>query len=422
MRTNKFKIFRDDKGAVLLLSLLIIIFLTVLLGAAVMRSTVSVGEVAQQRQKQEAFYAAESGIDTAIFNLRQNGAWKPGQGGVPAIIDEPLKITTGGAPQTIGFYTINVTDADPVNGWDSRWIVSTGKDSQGVIEKAIKVRVIVESPTKFLISTMGPLHMTSGSVLNADVLARDAYFDINPSLPAPQNQIQMNGDVYYINTKTGDTNSAVKWGSGATIQKAPSITFAGVDLNRYSNLANDLMTQNQGYSYNGDLNVNLSNLEVFNKNPGNPFAPKIIYAAGNIRISGQFDNSILIVAGGNIYIDGDIVPDSSKTPIPQIGLFAKRDVIIPKDTAGTGDLSVEAFILADGGSFYGLGDKYSKGTLNFNGAISVRGNGTSAVDLNVFNTRNYNFNPDLTNARTIPFTPFIVNIIQWQECPNATCP
>jgi len=412
---------KNKNGAVLLLSLVVTVFLSVLIGAAMLRSDVQRQEVTQRHSLQESFYAAETGIDNAIYNLRQNASWKPGQGGIPAIVDEPFDITVAALTRTIGFYSIIVEDAPAFNGWESRWITSSGKDADQVITRKIKARVIVESPTKFLISTLGPLRMTSGSTINADTLAKDVYFDVNSSLPVPSNQIHINGNVYYINSKTGEANPAVIYGPGFSTIKSPSITFAGVDLNRYQTLSQDLQLLNLGYYSPNNLTINLDDLSAFNQSPPNPFHPQIIFANGDIRISGQYNNSVLIVAAGNIYIDGDIVADTTQATVPQIGLFAKGDVLIPQTTAPAGDLSVEGFILADGGipgsqgAFLAQGLKYSKGRLNFKGSISVRGNSATAVDLNVFSVRNYDFNPDLSNNRTIPFTPFIVNTVQWQE-------
>ena len=238
---------KNKRGAVLLFSLVITVFLSTLLAAAIMRTDVQVKEVINRNDLQQAFYAAETGIDIAIFNLRQNAAWKPGHTGFAAIVDQPFDIIIAAVTKTIGFYSITVDDAPAFNGWDSRWITAKGKDANQVLTRTIKARVIVESPTKFLISTLGSLRITSGSSLNADTLAKDVYFDINASLPTPQNQIHVNGDVFYINSKTGESNPAVIFGPGKAVIKSPSITFAGVDLNRYQTLAQNLQQTNLGY-------------------------------------------------------------------------------------------------------------------------------------------------------------------------------
>lgn len=412
---------KNKRGAVLLLTLVMTVFLTVLLGAAMQRSDVQIREVIQRRQMQEAFYAAETGIDIAVFNLRENAAWRPGQGSNPAIVDVPFIIPVGSIQQTVGFYSINVQNAPIFNGWNSCWITAQGQDSTRTITRQIRARVIVESPTRFLISTLGPLRFASGARLDADTLAKDVFFDVNPSMTAPQNEIHLNGDVFYINSVTNGQDPAIVFSPGKGLNQSTAITFAGVDTNRYEGLATTFQTQNSGLNHNGNLPINLNNISALNPTPSVPFAPRIIYASGDITISGQYSDSILIVAGGNIYIDGDIVPDPNLPTTPQIGLFAKGDVIIPTTTAPTGTLNIEAFILADGGIpgsqgvFLAQGPKFSKGQLNFTGSVSARGAGQTGVDLNAFSTRNYTFNPNLNNNRTIPFTPFIVNIVQWQE-------
>ena len=95
-RRSPYKFRTNEQGAILLISLVVTVFLSVLLGAAMLRSDVQRQEVAQRHSRQQAFYAAETGIDTAIYNLRQNGSWKPGQGGIPAIVDQAFDITVAG--------------------------------------------------------------------------------------------------------------------------------------------------------------------------------------------------------------------------------------------------------------------------------------------------------------------------------------
>ncbi len=431
---NRKNIYKEnEKGQILLLSLVLTIFLALLLGAAAMRSSDQAKETIQRRGLQEAFYAAETAIDRAVFNLRQNSGWRP-----DPTFKENFDIVVSGTPTTIGYYWTKVVDQDPslpppqgTNGWRSCWITAQGKDAGEKYARTIQALAIVESPTNFLISTMGPLHIGSGLTFNADTLAKDIYFDINPAVTGEAKNINLNGDVFYMNSVTGNTTANapfLKWGSGKTVKPAATITFAGVDLNRYKGIAQNYQSSNTGLYLDASVaTIQLDNLEVLNPDPPNLFKPQIIYSTGDIRINGTYDNSILIIAAGDIFIENDIIPDGNLATPPQIGLFAKGDVIIPESANNT--LNIEAFILADGnggtggkdGVFVAKGAKFSKDKLNFKGSISVRGKGTNAVDLNTFSTRNYDFNPDLRDNRTIPFTPFIVNIVRWQECKDAAC-
>ena len=54
---------KNKNGAVLLLSLVVTVFLSVLIGAAMLRSDVQRQEVTQRHSLQESFYAAETGIE-----------------------------------------------------------------------------------------------------------------------------------------------------------------------------------------------------------------------------------------------------------------------------------------------------------------------------------------------------------------------
>ena len=120
-------------------------------------------------------------------------------------------------------------------------------------------------------------------------------------------------------------------------------------------------------------------------------------------------------------IDGDIDafvdPLNPGAPVPQLGLFAKQDVIIPDGVVGAGgDLTFEAVVVADGGGnsdgVFEAQSSVALGTLNFTGAVSVRGeNDAISVDLNIFSTRDYAHQPNTG----IPFTPFIANKVSWQE-------
>jgi len=412
------RVLKNDRGVVLIASLLIALFLAILLGAAMARMQSNLKEVNHRIALQRAFYAAESGIDRAIAALRQNAQWQPGQNGEPAMTDVPL--TEAG--KMIGFYTITVAPGERVNGWDTVWIRSLGQDDFQQVRRVVVAQVLVESPSRFLVSTLGDLRVGSGAGVEADVLAKDIYFEVNETLSSPEKDIVMAGDIFYINGIHGQGNPAVRM-TGETYA-SPSITFPGVDVAHYQELATSLSASGEAVAADGDLTVELDNLAPLAQSGADAFHPKLIFATGNVTVVGTYSQSLLIVAGKNIYIQGDIKPDTALDLRPQLGLFASQDVVIPSDvTTTSGDLAVEAFLIADGngatveGSFRAEGDKFSLGRLDFDGAISVRGKGRTGIDLNTFNQRNYTFNAELNQRRDIPFSPFLVNIIHWQEVP-----
>ena len=411
----------NSHGYLLIMSLAVALFLTILLGAAFMRSIQQLQEADQRRAVHQAFYTAEAGVDRALFELRRDPDWKPGSNGVAAIVDVALNSTPGDDTTTLGLLSIEVEDGPEIERLgETKWVRSIGRDIDSSLERVILAQVLIDDPSRFLLSTPGALRFKSGASVEADVLAQDLFFDVNVTLPDGQREISVDGDVLYIDElNPSDPQSDPDINISGDVTLYPSVTFPGVDVNRYDTLVSGLDAMS-AYKEDGDLTLDLSNLQTLVDDP--LFTPRLIFATGDVRVSGEFDSSLLVVAGGNIYIEGDVVPDSLASGEPQLGLFAKRDVIIPDGAVGTGgDLNLEAFVIADGSdgangefradSSTGLGD------FNFTGAISVRGGGGSqtGIDLSVFAARNYTHKANIA----VPFSPFIANIISWQESTRA---
>lgn len=414
---------KQDKGYALLAGVLIAAFLGIILAAAMVKANTQLKLIHQRQALQEAFYAAEAGLERSIFELRQDPAWRPGEGGYPSQIDTRLNRIPEDDSTTLGFFSLQIHDAPLFNGWNTLWVRSQGQDAKKEIARVLVARVLIDNPSRFLMSTLGDLRIISGAVIHADILGKDIFFDVNESLDSPEKDIAVNGDVYYLRSVNGIDNPAVHVSAESSVEKFPSITFAGVDLDRYRNIASGLSESGEGIFSEDSMTIDLSDLSSISEHVDEEIYPKIIFSEGDIFLKGQYPVSMLIVAAGNIYLDGSIEPGDDPESLPQLGIFAGKDIIIPEDaeTRG-GDLSVEAFLLADGqgddaqGVFIANGDKSTKGTFTFNGAIAVRGEGgRTGIDLNVFSNRAYNFNPELTNHRKIPFSPFIVNIMDWRE-------
>ncbi len=409
---RKNAIAENERGVALLAGVMIVFFLSLMIGAALLRSQMLLKEVDQRIDSHYAFYCAEAGLDRALFELRRNSNWRPGPGeqGVSITINQ------GGNPVTLGTYSLSAQDGGVFQNWDTVWVRSIGYEAGGLTPRTLVARIIVANPAKFLVLTLGSLHIVSGASVDFDIFGQDIYFDVNETLPSPQKDINVNGDVYYIRSVNGDRNPAVKFGTGSSTINSPSITFAGVDLNRYRTLAQNLTSTGEGLYDPDALSVDLDSYSSTSP------APKIIFAEGDISVHGDYPNSLIIVSGGDIILDGDIGANSTETgPLrPQLGLLAQKDVTIPATTATGTDMNLEAFVMANGGSgsqgnFIAQGSPRTKGSLNFSGAIAVRGAGRTGVDMNAFQQRNYNFNSQLSANNSIPFSPFIANIVLWNE-------
>ncbi len=419
MVKNSSSRLRNSRGVILLGAIGLAFFLSILIGGALMRSTNQQMGARQRVDSHQSFYSAESGIERALFELRKDPLWQP----TAADQNVAVQSTQGANRQTEGFYSLQAVAGNRFQAWDTVWIRSSGWDSARLVPRVIDARIVKINPAQFLVLTFGDLRFGSGTSVDFDVFGRDIIFEVNDSLPSPQKDININGNILYLRNVNGQSHPAVHLNAQSTITQAPSMTFANLDLTRYKNLAISLEGSHEGVYHSGSAQLDLDSV------CGSTVPPKIIYAEGDIEVRGRYSCSILVVSAGNVSIAADVEARASAHGIlPQIGLFADKDVYIADFAAPPdADLNVEAFILANGsgasdGKFAALGPKSSRGALNFKGAISARGDaGRTAVDLNVFRQRNYVFNPDLSQNNSIPFSPFLANILEWREV-NPTDP
>lgn len=391
----------DEGGFTLLASVILTLFLGIFIGSAFLSMGMQLKESDHRINVHDAFYTAEAGLEYAVFMLRQESNWRPAANFTDDLRRDPADPNT-----VIGTYGLQIAEAPPYRGWPSVWVRSNGVERFKQVNRTILARVIIQSPTNYLVFTLGGLVIRSGAQYEYDLLARDVDFQVDHALPAgPTHDITIDGKVSYMREVRSNVD-ITNPDNGVTITKgtqlSPAITFTGVDLDYYRKLAkaagNYIST---GYTHSGGMDRN--SLESSNG---------VVFVEGDLHIHGTYDDNMVFVAAGNIYIDGNIDSGGSDGQEPQIGLLAAKDVIIPGSAPS--DLNLEAFVLADGGSF--VAEKSAaKNNLNFKGAMAVRGKSSGlAIDLNAYQTRNYDYNNKFTSS-SIPFLPSIANIVKWQE-------
>ncbi|MCA9399359.1 MAG: hypothetical protein KC618_06395 [Candidatus Omnitrophica bacterium] len=414
---QKIQLRKQRRGFVLPACLFLMVFIGGLIVIAFSRSDMQMNEADSRIASQEAFYAAESGVERMLFELRMNPAWRPESVNLdktPAVVE-----TAPGDPnsQILGSYTLTTTNGAPFSGLPTVWVRAEGRSATNTllttdVRRVILSRIVVASPAEFFASTLGDLVIGSGARYDDDIFGRDVEFRVNPS--ATPKEIVVDGTVFFRRGVSGDGHPDVTITGGT--QQSPPITFAGVDLPRYESEASA-----GGAVINGDANIS-GTIDRASLGTSNG----LYYVKGDVYINGTFTEPILIVAEGNIYIEGNLdngaIPaDPSLSPedVSQLGLFAAQDVIIPEGAPD--DLDIEAFVMADGqngadGVLIAEPKVGGKGTLNFTGSMSVRGNnsGTTAINLSAYPTRNYAYNDALPNG-VLPFIPYIANVLEWQE-------
>ncbi|MCA9407974.1 MAG: hypothetical protein H6755_07495 [Candidatus Omnitrophica bacterium] len=412
---------RNNNGYVLLGAVFLTLFLAILLSSSFLRSSVELDSSDLRTASQKAFYAAEAGIEQALFETRRNPDWLPAAAGPVEV-----QVIDGGTTYSGGYYILEKGALVDIGvNEQAVWVKSTGSnaaiDGSGNIvdervNKVILARFRVQNPASFLFSTMGDLNVVSGATVEDAILGRDVNFLIDQGLADsdPNKYIEVNDTVNFLRDVTGEESGYVNPdGTPVSTNLIESMTFAGVDVDKFKNQAS--LT---GVIVSAGDTIDLGALSLAGVD--------IVFAEGDLTVSGNYDHSMIVVADGDIKIMGDVLPDGLADPIPQIGLLAKDNVIIPKSAPS--DISIEAFVMADGGAddaagqFIAEGDitkaSERKGSLNFKGAIAVRGDSTDpAINLNIYQNRDYEFNDMLVNNRSIPYLPFIANIISgtWQE-------
>lgn len=409
-------------------------FLVTLLGVALLRSNIQLREIEIRRASLYAFYAAESALERAVFELRKNRNWQAGFGNE----NNPVSLTLADGT-VVGFYWIDADGADDTPGtaddgiqdggafgtWpQTLWVTAYGQDATRRITRIIRARIATQSPAEYFVSTPRDLAITGGATIaDSDLLGKNVVFQ-------PTSPINITGGkVYYIFNIDNEDNANVHVDADKDgieeeipddIQQVPPITFPSLDLSWYRGLFDfdgdgnpdefydlngDGIPEPTGYyssdqTISGTIDHNLPNYQG------------LIFVDGDAHILGNVTQSMHIVASGNIYIEGDITCSNNA----QIGLSAKEDVIIPY-AAGNPDIKIEAYIFADGGRFIAEKGSTPKNSLNLKGAITVRGReGTStSIDLNIYPYRSYTYDSSLSTNLSIPFISFIANIIEWEE-------
>lgn len=387
---------KNQKGILLISSIFMVFFLGLIVSVSLIRSDIQHKAMDLRRASICGFYAAEAGIERAVFELRRDRSWRAG------FNDESLFWKGEDEEQeTIGFYTVYVADGEDVGSLPSVWLLSQGEDLGKGTPRFIMARVAIENPAVFFTSTAGNLTIGSGANIGGSILGRDVIFEVNETLPDDLKKITVDGDVGYIRSIEGEGNPAVDI-SGDVQQRRP-VTYVSVDLEKYRALAIENGRYVDGdFTYSGEISS-----ETLAANNG------LVFVEGDIHISGEAVESIHFVSARNIYIDDDLTCEEEGEP--QIGLSAHGDVLISEDASS--QLDIDAFINADGGVFKAERGKASKKELNFEGAIAVRGKTgeRTGVDLNAYIKRNYTYDTSLRDDLTIPYMSFMGNIIEWQE-------
>lgn len=423
----------NKKGFILLASIFLVLFLGIFLGISLMRADLQLRSMEYRRASLYAFYAAEAGIDEAVFELRKNLNWNAGFTNRSLVWQMPDQVS-----ETVGDYTVTVASALLIGNVPSVWVRSEGRNnpvgSQVQITRVIFARIALMTPADFFASTPGDLRLFSNLNMTGSVYGRKIIFDVDYSRKHDERFIRVTRNVNYDNVQGGYTYYPTSPPSGQPavqtyvnvggLTPVDPITYVGLDLATYKDIA-----QNQGGKYilnpddgdadtyehafeccSGDINWQNPNITTYNG---------LVYIDGDLRIKGHVTESIHFIASGDIYIDDNITsdPDLVTGLEPQIGLSSAKDVFI-NSIAPSNRLEIDAYIMADGGVFTAKGGANTKQDLIVEGVVVVRGREgvTSSIALNVYRNRIYTHDAQLRTSMNIPYlTHPYVRVYSWKE-------
>ena len=397
---------RQQKGIIMVSVLLMTALLGTIISSALIITELELSTSAANTKSSRCLYIAEAGIEEAVKCLREYQGWNPATA-TPTddFVDKPLEDASG---NIIGYYTVTrgtLTDSSPP--WVIVPVTSVGRLKAGCNQysRTINAQVLTADPGNFFAYTPSAFKIPGGTTITDGIIFGDELeFTIDPANPSSSINVTGDGSKVYYTRNCIPLVQPFRKGINIPVPEYHDpVTFPAINTQRYRDLADPNGDgSGQGYhsgdaSFNGTLSLNQSTNGV-------------IFVEGDALIDGdlEVENPIIIVAGGDISIKGDITwLENGK-----LGLFAKNNVYIHKD-APSDELTIYAQVLAEGGYFNAIGIPLYKGTLNFTGSMILRGGDSAngAADLAVYKDRNYTYQ-DITG---LPYTTYIANISSWED-------
>lgn len=284
------RVAAHQTGSVFLLAMTALIVL-MLLGASLIQTSIqSLSYASKDKKKVEAVCLAESGVDMAINKLYED------YGGINAQLESSGTYHDGFQLEG-GYVSYHVTA--PYNGIaDTCLIVSDSNTDAG---NQARVRVVasylrdVSRIFEGAIFSDSPLTLNGGGAVYADAdgTGGDIYANGNITFNGTSFDMDPTGHIY----TTGETNwfpSDVP--STHVHESIAPYSMPVIDLDYYQSIAS--------YVYSGKKTFTTANLAGLSG---------VVYVNGDVKISGSYSGSILLVATGSISITGDVTADHPAT-------------------------------------------------------------------------------------------------------------
>jgi hypothetical protein len=313
---------RRKRGTVIAYFLVLVSVLTTGLLTTMALTAGGGAQVAGQTLKRDqAFYAAEAGVQRAFWLLQQNNNWR-------ASPDVPLTGTIGSGASAA---TYSVTAQ---GGWNSPVLISaTGRTGSGPTASAVTVTAACSPTVVVPAITLGKDFDNNGNLtINGDVQAKGNI--------RTTGRFKENGSLYAGGSIT--TNGSVNI-TGVTKPNTAGIVVPTVDINWLKSHATKVVNVPMG-----SKTYEVSSINVPDGG--------IIYFTGPILFKG---NVTIIGKGITVVVDGDV-------SIHAAASFGSSSEPAVANIVTTGNLDVNGYLGL-------IGSMYVNGTITKNGGLDVTG-------------------------------------------------
>ena len=357
------KIFSDERGISLIMTIIASLFLSIL-GYVTISTVVTDSRLgARSLNSQQAFWLAESGLELTYRWLQFQD---PPPGGTAAFLHYNQQADGGGT------YTVTV---DPDNGNPGTYLKKYKISSVGKVDKTVRkleIEMLTTTFNKFGYLTGdegGTIWFITGDLLEGPIHSNDqisivgspvfmgkvsstasSFNQGSPFTPDFQNSYQLGVPPVIFPTEQDVMDNY--WSENtlppgliidATFGKKADIQFLANGTLRYS------VWHMEGVVKVFDIT---NQIEVLDDLRG------FIFVDGDVTIQGTVNGAVTLFATGKIEIDNNIIyEDSWPSGEPKsgcddyLGLIAKTDVLILENAANNNDVIINAAILTLGDSF-----------------------------------------------------------------------
>lgn len=311
--------FQNEEGVALVTSLLVLVLLALLAPIIVRRTADDIGRTESFKESRTAFYIAEAGLEQAKASLKASNfdsALAGPDGNTATTTDNGTFTIAGGSIVTIGgsqytqvsfnggtysvrFYDNNDGDGNltkDVDGIGYINAIGSYKNSTKTIRAMVRKQNINPSNFPAAVTLVGPTAHIDGSGSGFTVSGNGTHTDGTADASCTSQ--------HGVATEATAANTTTEWNGGAQNQiigvggTTPDISNSQTTFTYTKALAFYNSTQ--------PLATNLGVTSMSGGTLGTSASPKINYASGNLRLTGNITGVGILIVDGDLDIQGTL--------------------------------------------------------------------------------------------------------------------